>query len=179
MRNFEILDALRWFYEHELELFNLEKKDEKTDEENIKYLQLSSQMKKSLTVLQKGLKQPCKEIYEKMETRLEAMLEILAERNARLGTQEEEGNHILFLRKAIPRAKKNLERLADAKTIPELKVAVDIIVNEFHWGFPMIKHITRHIGAALDMDEEEKDQFRTLTLEIKKLRDELFKKRKK
>lgn len=187
MKNFEVFEAIKWFYLHELELFKLEKKEELTDEENLHYLKLNSKMMSTLRLLQKELIKPCKEILDLMIYRLKFLNNIFDKRIADLKMNKKEitkerskgkygWNHLDFIEKAIPRMKKNLKSLKKASTYSELKVAVDIMVNEIHYGYPIIKHITRHL-TNMETATNKKEKADAFSKELVKLRNKMRKER--
>lgn len=158
----ETLGAIKWFYENELVLYELENKPELTDAENVKCLRLRSEMMGKLRLLQEHLPKPFEEIIELMRSRIVFIENILGRADC---------NHAQFLRAAVPRMEAHLQRLRNVQEYGELKVAVDTIVNEFHWGWPLVSHITRHVVYDVTVDERKQAVF--LAKEICILRDDL------
>jgi len=143
----------------------LEIEDELTDEQNVKMLRLSTKMMEVLRLLQKALPEPFREIIGLMESRL-AYIEVELERG--------DSNHAQFLRASIPRMWTHLNRLNGARDYGGLKVAVDTVVNELHWGFPMVSHITRAFVGGVKKEERARTKEAIgLAAEICRLRDKL------
>ena len=168
----QALYDIKWFYEHEWFYSELRDEEYRRDTRNIAFYVIKTELMKRLKRLQRNLVEPASEIVEWQKERLPKLRKRVVEEHTLAG-------HIMTLERNIPRITREIEDLRGAEELEDLLIAVDTVINELHYAYPLVKHIANILsreaikGEVKGWDTRSPPRPVELALEICHMREEM------